>query len=631
MYPGTIVNIIDRSYLGDLNSTSVDNSPLYLTVSSFDRGPEDLRVVKNTNDFYALYGQKMNFAKHGQPAIQAANDIMAGARLLIKRLVADDALLGNLILTVTVTAKTVAKKAGADETGVSLQYLKTGVEDEGATDKYIVDSEKSTLTLKWESTSVTNCKTPQDVLNQVKASEDPSVTTDGTDEVTITKTGKYTMFIITDNGRSADSKSVRIVSDYSLSKNMPDMIYDVIVYDGSTILDSATATMNPKTVYNDTLYGFSEYTTPQLKFYTIDGEFEKYVSFIASSLGLTEDEVKQCDLITGRDSRNTALAGVTVDAESVDLGSVYGIEVANGSDGAFKDKAFGTEEWISKAVEVFDGTFDDSIWDVDTYKIAAIFDANYPEKVKNAIAEFVNFRKDCAYFRDYGLDCFTYNSIMEYDKSINKDYKVFNIGDYFTTYMIYDPETKLRERVTMMYDFSAAVVPIFADGAYRPMAGFINNVVLPSAIEGTINFVPKVTPKANQKAMIDDARINYAIFMEGQCVVQSMYTSKPGVMTQLCYMNNTLAIQEVARALRTACPKFRYTFVTGTDFQVYADACNSVLQNFKSHFAELTFTYVQDPIESMHKIFHAAIQFKFGNWAQTEIFDLYALPNDAES
>ena len=631
MYPGTIVNIIDRSYLGDLNSTSVDNSPLYLTVSSFDRGPEDLRVVKNANDFYALYGQKMNFAKHGQPAIQAANDIMAGARLLIKRLVADDALLGNLILTVTVTAKTVAKKAGADETGVSLQYLKTGVEDEGATDKYIVDSEKSTLTLKWESTSVTNCKTPQDVLNQVKASEDPSVTTDGTDEVTITKTGKYTMFVITDNGRSADSKSVRIVSDYSLSKNMSDMIYDVIVYDGSTILDSATATMNPKSVYNNTLYGFSEYTTPQLKFYTIDGEFEKYVSFIASSLGLTEDEVKQCDLINGRDSRNAALTGVTVDAESVDLGSVYGIEVANGSDGAFKDKAFGTDEWTTKAVEVFDGTFDDSIWDVDTYKIAAIFDANYPEKVKNAIAEFVNFRKDCAYFRDYGLDCFTYNSIMEHNKSINKDYKVFNIGDYFTTYMIYDPETKLRERVTMMYDFSAAVVPIFADGAYRPMAGFINNVVLPSAIEGTINFVPKVTPKANQKAMIDDARINYAIFMEGQCVVQSLYTSKQGVITQLCYMNNTLAIQEVARALRTACPKFRYTFVTGTDFQVYADACNSVLQNFKSHFAELTFTYVQDPIESMHKIFHAAIQFKFGNWAQTEIFDLYALPNDTES
>lgn len=631
MYPGTIVNIIDQSYLGDTDSTSVDNSPLYLAVSSFDRGPEDLRVVTTANDFYALYGKKMNFAKHGQPAIQAANDIAAGARLLIKRIVPDDALLGNLILTVTAKATTVATKVTDGGEGVSLDYLKTGIENEAATDKYKVDADKSTLTLKWESTSVTNCATAKDVLDQVKAAEDPVVTSDGTDEVTITKTGKFTMFVITDNGRSADAKSVRIVADYNLSKNLSDMIYDVIVYDGSTILDSATATLNPTTVYNDTLYGFNEFTTPQVKFYTVDGEFTKYLSFIASSLGITEDEARACDLITGRDSRNAALSGVSVDAESVDLGSVYGIELANGSDGAFADKAFGTEEWADKAVEVFDGTFDDSVWDVDTYKIAAVFDANYPTKVKNAIAEFVNFRKDCAYFRDYGLDCFSYNSIMEYYKSINDDYKVFNIADYYTTYMIYDPETRLRERVTMMYDFSAAVVPIFADGAYRPMAGYINNVILPSAIEGTINFVPKITPKANQKSMLDDARINYAIFMDGSCIVQSLYTSKLGTMSQLSYMNNTLAIQEVARALRTACPKFRYTFVTGTDFQVYADACNSVLQNFKSHFSELSFTYVQSPIESMHKIFHAAVQFKFGNWAQTEIFDLYALPNDTDN
>lgn len=630
MYPGTIVNIIDRSYLGDLNSTSVDNSPLYLAVSSFDRGPEDLRVVSSANDFYALYGSKMNFAKHGQPAIQAANDITNGARLLIKRLVADDALLGNLILTVTATAKTVAKKAGDGETGVSLQYLKTGVEDEAATDKYVIDTAKTTLSLKWESTSVTNCKTVADVTDQIKAAGDPEVTVDGTDEVTVTKTGKFTLFVITDNGRSADAKSVRISADYNLSKNLSDMIYDVIVYDGSTVLDSATATMNPKTVYNNSLYGFSEFTTPQVKFYPIDGEFEKYVSFVASSLGLTEDEVRQCDLIKGRDSRNAALAGVTVDAESVDLGSSYGIEIANGSDGSFKDKAFGTDLWTEKAVEVFDGTFDDAIWDVDTYKIAAIFDANYPVKVKEAIAEFVNFRKDCAYFRDYGVDCFSYVDIMDYYNGIKPEYKTFNIADYFTTYMIYDPETKLRERVTMMYDLSAAAVQIFADGAYRPMAGFINSMILPSAIEGTINFVPKITPKANQKAMIDDARINYAIFMEGQCVVQSLYTSKTGTMSQLSYMNNTLAIQEVARALRTACPKFRYTFTSGTDFQNYADACNNVLQNFKSRFAELSFTYVQDSIESMHKIFHAAIQFKFGNWAQTEIFDLYALPNDTD-
>ena len=626
MYPGTIINIIDQSQIPEIEANSVDNAPLYLTVSSFDRGPEDLRIVNTASEFHSLYGTKMNFVKHGQPALQAANDVAGGAKLLIKRLVADDALLGNLILSVTVTGTIEARKAEEGEEGVSLQYLQTGVDDETATDRYVVTN--SSAVLKWESTSVTNCKTSNDVLANI-VPVDPTVTTDGTDNVTITKVGKFYLFIITDNGRSAQIKSVKISADYDLSRNLTDMIYDLYVYDGTTRLAAATATMNPETIYNNTQYGFTEHTTPQVKFYNIAGQFSSYVNFLAGFTGLTVDQLRNCDLILGKDSRAASLAGITVDPESVALDAQYGIELVNGSDGSFADKAFGTELWKEKAIEVFDGTFDDSIWDVDTYKITAIWDANFPDDVKSAIADFVAFRKDTSYFRDYGLELFSYTSIINYQQNlISAEHKNFNIFDYFTTYEIYDPETRVRERVSMLYDMSRAAIAILSDGAYRPMAGVVNNMVLPNAIEGTINFVPKITPAANQKAMIDDARINYAIFMQGECVVQSLYTSKPGVLSQLSFLNNTLAIQEVARAVRTACPKFRYTFVTGTDFQIYADAVSDVLKYYKSHFAELGFEYVQDPIESMHKIFHAAISFKFGNWAQTEIFDLFALTND---
>jgi hypothetical protein len=83
MYPGTIINIIDQSQIPELEANSVDNAPLYLTVSSFDRGPEDLRIVNTSSEFHSLYGTKMNFVKHGQPALQAANDIAGGAKLLI--------------------------------------------------------------------------------------------------------------------------------------------------------------------------------------------------------------------------------------------------------------------------------------------------------------------------------------------------------------------------------------------------------------------------------------------------------------------------------------------------------------------------------------------------------------------
>ena len=231
------------------------------------------------------------------------------------------------------------------------------------------------------------------------------------------------------------------------------------------------------------------------------------------------------------------------------------------------------------------------------------------------------------FFRDYGLDCNSYAAIKAYYDMIEVEYKSKFIPDYYTTYQIYDPETKVRERVTMMYDFSRAMIGLFASGCYRPAAGIINNMVLDNAIEGTINFTPRITPDVNQKALLDDMRLNYAIFEQGRCIVQSLYTSQPK-FTQLSFLNNVLAIQEVCRSVRIACPKQRYTFVTNSDFSSYAEAVNNVLKGFKSNFAELRFEYQQNNLKAAQKIFYASIYFRFNNWAQTEVFDIFALPNE---
>jgi hypothetical protein len=150
---------------------------------------------------------------------------------------------------------------------------------------------------------------------------------------------------------------------------------------------------------------------------------------------------------------------------------------------------------------------------------------------------------------------------------------------------------------------------------------------LDSAIEGTVNYTPRITPSVNQKQLLEDLRVNYAIFQQGRCVVQSLYTSQEAY-TQLSYINNVLAVQQVIRALRIACPKQRYTFVTGNDFSSYEEACNNVLSYYTANFAELKFSYQQDALQAAQKIFYATINFRFNNWAQTEIFDLYALPTE---
>ena len=126
---------------------------------------------------------------------------------------------------------------------------------------------------------------------------------------------------------------------------------------------------------------------------------------------------------------------------------------------------------------------------------------------------------------------------------------------------------------------------------------------------------------------MDDIRVNYAIFEDDNCVVQSCYSSQDAY-TQLSYFGNIIAIQEVMRAVRTACPRQRYTLASGSDLTNYATAVNSVLNEFVSNFDTLRFTYTNDPLKTSQKIFYASIEFAFLGWAQTEIFDIYAINNE---
>lgn len=105
--PGNEFVIVDQS--GQYTTTETpEMAPLILAASSFDKGPEGLMEVSG-DDFFRYYGENISFERHGQPAIQAANVIRNGGRLLIKRIVADDATLANAIITATVSKVQVPK------------------------------------------------------------------------------------------------------------------------------------------------------------------------------------------------------------------------------------------------------------------------------------------------------------------------------------------------------------------------------------------------------------------------------------------------------------------------------------------------------------------------------------------
>ena len=106
MYVGTIVEFDDQSAISSLPIADVRTQPLYLSLFTSEKGPEKWTVLSG-EDWFKTYGSTISFAKHGQPLLQAAISINAGARLMSKRLVASDAKLANLSIIASVSSKEV--------------------------------------------------------------------------------------------------------------------------------------------------------------------------------------------------------------------------------------------------------------------------------------------------------------------------------------------------------------------------------------------------------------------------------------------------------------------------------------------------------------------------------------------
>lgn len=615
--PDTTMNWIDQSWFDQVAEvTEYDNKTLFFTMFTSDKGPEKLGRCSG-DDFYKLFGRKLSFAKHGQAILQAKKIIDAGGELLYQRFVAQDATLSNVIVVATVSQ---VKTQRTDADG-NLLYIDatTGEETTVATDN--LPLEDSSATIRYDLQSVENAKTFDEVYEAAESLYDADA-------------GTFPIIIAADIGRNADCKRLAIIPDYETSKSLGYMFYTFKEFENTTSEDKASVIMNPDIIYRNKSYALERNLMQQITLDQIKGCFAAFAAKVAEYTGLTAEEVINLDLLFGKNLKGKALDGITIDAEGTDLSYQYGVELKNGSDGTeYGDTPVSSELLADNMVKFLDGdesytAINDEIYDKDVHKIAAILDANYPRKVKEAIARFVDFREDCFYFRDYGVDIST---ILEAEKYQEDLFKSRFIGDYITTYQVYDPYTDKRIRVTLTYGLVEGLVLTMQGSPTKPFAGIVNGFTITEAIEGTVNIIPRKTPKANQKDQLKELKVNYGTYYEynGPLVVDSLFTSQER-MSQLSYINNVVGIQEVMRAVRTECPKNRFKFETNEDFAEYQEKVNDVLSNFKSAFKTLKMVYTQDPVRVAQKIFYASILFQFHNWPENEVFDLYALGDEEE-
>lgn len=643
----------DQSDINAINPIVEDNvdRPIIMIASTADKGPEEWKHKVIGQEFYDLYGSNPSFDKHGQALIQAANAIDAGAYVTFKRVVAQDATLANIGIVANVSYKQVpytdpttgmhvweaggAGGAGQPATPVSRVFAMTSPGNtytEVMTNQIDVSFQAVTYNLgNTSSTGGGASNDPAKFANQLFSTYHHTGSTGANNQT-------YPLFMLTDNGRGSSQKRFRIYRDSSESKPVQYVRYFIDIMEGDKTLESLAFTLNPDIIEKDrnmSLQNVIRQHSRQLRCVFFDEEYKAFCKNVAFLLNVTtsamnsnpllntvsyEDFARQ-DPIFGTDFYGNTYQYLNCDYQI--LNNVFGIQLQNGSDGSFGDYPIRSSQYEYMMARAFRD--DDDIYDLDNNRIDAVFDANYPDTVKRAIEDLVTFREDCVYFRDMGLGLKSLENIRVMD-----EYNLKNrfCATYVNSYDVYDPYTRKQISVTVMYDLVRLFVNHFINGRTRPFCGIKYGVIIPldNMVKGTLNFSPKNTPKGDQRQLFDDLRINYLSFYNGNVLaMNSEYTSQTRY-TQLSWINNVLAVQQVIKAIRVLCPKIRYSFIDGEDLQNYKRDINElIIDRYSSLFKEFSIEYRSNNQLSANKIVYATLSVKFRDFVQTEVFKITAL------
>ena len=644
--PGTIINWYDQ-----LASTNAIEEtiirPLYFQLFTSDKGPETLHTIHG-NEFFSLYGSNPSFKKHGQPLLQAAEIIKAGGEVLCKRVVAEDATLANLVVLAKVTNESVQK---TDASGNALYIdADTGKETTEAAGGLNERAMVNVAKVKYDAVSVSGAKTLSEVKAQAANLVKDEVaaefltgyenTTKVGDPLTdkntvgqVNDTGEedynayiYPLFVVVDNGRGVSSKRFNIVPDYAVSKALNFQLYK-LNFIGDTEGENEYVWFNfqDDVVYlnkNRSLNNIGRELT-QIKAASFEDSIDLFIKRLSAITGIDEAELNSNDAIFGCTRKGDKISQIIIDTEEgYALNSSLGMMLQSGDNGAFGDAPINAATYGAEMVKVINGTYDDSIFDVDRFMIDVCVDANYPAEVKAAIFELADWRQDFIYLRDYGTNHSTYESVanawFDYPKSKF-------VADYPQSWDVIDPWTKKQITVTSTYSMAPKLVVHLNDRRSAPLCGILYGFTFPNVVEGTVSFLPKITPKVDQKTLLSDNNINYASYVNGTLTMETSYTSKEGIGMQTRYINNILAVTKLIHNIRTECPKFRYSFITANDLDKYQEDVNNVIKRSNIDFATIYMQYTQDEVMAANKIFEADIFVRFKNFEQEEIFNIYTL------
>lgn len=608
MYPATVIKVEDQSQYQTTNILGRISTPIFMTGFASDRGTEEVGLWAGTS-WYAMYGYTTSFSKYGQALKQAANVIDNGGSLYCKRVVAPDSQLANLAVYVTIQTFPATEAIVDEETG-----------------EVTTPASEARVVLKYNSVSVVCKSNDMDTLANYIEGAIPASDPDSNTIV-------LPLFVMASLGRGSWAPRFRITPDYRFGRSLGYAKYMMEII-------SPTAQDKNETIYFSLSNRVEKSSNVSMgmrinedsnfvKCLVWEDSFDYLRGITELTLGLENGTLEAMDYLFGTDLRGNKLGNIEVDTTDFNLQSIYGNLLLNGSDGSFENGVIGNEDYTNELVKLFNGTYSEDIYNLDSVLLDLIVDANYDDKVKRAIEELITFREDVFFIRDMGLNIENIYDIEAKERNVlHNRYS----SSYCNSMDVLDPETRRYIHVTIPYLMIGKLINHFLNGRNRPFAGIRYGIYWMYGNDirkGSINFLPKVTPGVDEKQDLDDLGVNYVSIYQGyRVVMETLYTSQHVVMqSQLSFSNNVWMIQEVIKALRETCPINRYAIASGEDLSNYQNDLETVLQQYESNFLSFNLEYQADPSYEVQKIYYAVLSVRFKDFFQAEYFRIVALPN----
>lgn len=411
--------------------------------------------------------------------------------------------------------------------------------------------------------------------------------------------------------------------------------FEASLYDGAVVENSS---IFYEDVVNDETTGSAKinmYVNP----YTIEELYELYCTEINPENPVT---IEQFDILYGRTSNGTAIAGLEIDTafeEFIALDRIEGVSLAGGTDGALSldvdtldvkrvgysaakaSKAELRNDAISNLyVKAFKGEIDKSIISKRRTPARFILDAGYSSDVKKQIINLALNRYDAFVHLDAGIlnnvsEALDWGQTMESeasDRIISKNFQHFKIKDPFTG-------KKIPVTVTYML---AGTLPkhILNNGDHIPLVGEENAKLTGIVKNSLCPFVD--ADELDIKEQFYDLRMNYFECLQENTFVRGTQQTSQEAETDLSEEHNVYVLLDMKRIVENKVSSMLYDFAEAEDRVRFKQDCDDALSTFSHKVREFTIEFAMSEYEETRGILHCYLAVVFKSIAKRGIIEI---------